>query len=171
MPSRSRRIAVVAHCHLNVNTKVHGLADYESVRREVVGPLIEQGVGIVQLPCPEATYLGLKRWGMTREQYDLPAYRRHCRKLLASTVQSLQVLAEDGCAIEAVIGVDGSPSCGVAYTSVGYGGGEIEDLAAQGELPACRKEPGTGVFMQVFRSMLDEVGLEVTFRGVDEASA
>jgi predicted secreted protein len=162
---------VVSHCHLNANTKVHGLADYPGARREVVAPLIERGVGLVQLPCPEATYLGMKRWGMTREQYDTPAYRRHCAELLAPTVDTLRLLAEDDCVIERVIGVDGSPSCGVDLTSFGYAGGEIEDLVAAGDLPTCHKAPGLGVFMEVFRSMLDEVGLEIAFNGVDEASA
>ena len=165
MPHRSRRVAVVAHCHLNVNAKVCGLAQYAGVRDEVISPLIADGTGIVQLPCPETTFLGLKRWGMTVEQYDTPAYRRHCRDIIRSTVDTLTALRDDGCAITAVIGVEGSPSCGVATTCTGYAGGEIEGMT---DIPHAQLTPGRGVFIEEFSALLHEAGLDVPFTGVSE---
>jgi predicted secreted protein len=165
MPERSRRVAAVAHCHLNVNTKVRGLACYEGVRADVIAPLIEQGVGIVQLPCPEASFLGMKRWGMTVEQYDTPAYRRHCRKILRTTVDTLRTLADDGCAIEGVLGVEGSPSCGVETTCAGYAGGELEDAVEQ----QAARVVGRGVFVDELCAMLAEAGLaDIPFTGVED---
>jgi predicted secreted protein len=169
MPERARRVAVLAHCHLNVNTKVHGLADYSGIRTDVLEALVRDGVGIVQLPCPEATFLGMKRWGMTREQYDTVAYRHHCEEILRPVVDALTELSADHCSIEAVLGVDGSPSCGIARTCTGYAGGEIEGLFAEGISPVARATDGFGVFMEVFRSMLEEVGLNVEFRGIEES--
>ncbi|MDO8963971.1 MAG: hypothetical protein Q7W30_05685 [Coriobacteriia bacterium] len=168
MPARSRRVVVVAHCHLDVATKVHGLADYPGARADLIVPLIEQGVGIIQLPCPEATFLGMRRWGMTRQQYDTPAYRRHCERILGPTIDTLSVLAADGCAIEAVLGVDGSPSCGVDRTCVGYEGGEIEAVFAAGDPPVATDAERSGVFIEVLRSALGAAGLTVSFHGVDE---
>lgn len=165
MPARSRKIAVVAHCHLNVNTKVCGLGAYASARTEVIAPLLGADVGIVQLPCPEVTFLGMRRWGMTVEQYDTPAYRRHCRSILESVVDTLQALAEDGCAIEGVIGVDLSPSCGVNKTCAGYAGGE---LSAGAPVPGAVELPGRGIFMEEFEALLASAGLNVSFAGVDE---
>lgn len=171
MPARSRKVAVVAHCHLNVNTKVHGLADYRGVREDLVAGLVSQGIGIVQLPCPEAAFLGMSRWGMTYEQYDTPAYRRHCRAIAAATVDTLVALAADGCEIVGVYGVAGSPSCGVALTCTGYAdGGEIEDLAAAAGLPRASHSAGRGVFMEELASMLSRADLDVPLqdvRGVD----
>ena len=165
MPERSRRVVVVAHCHLNVNTKVRGLACYEGVRGDVISPLIERGVGIVQLPCPEASFLGMRRWGMTVEQYDTPAYRRHCRTILRTTVDTLRALADDDCAIEGVLGVEGSPSCGVETTCGGYTGGELEDAVGQHAAPIA----GRGVFVEELRAMLAEAGLgDVPFTGVED---
>jgi predicted secreted protein len=165
MPDRSRRVVVLAHCHLNVNTKVHGLACYAGVRTDVVGPIIERGAGIVQLPCPEATFLGMRRWGMTVEQYDTPAYRRHCREILAPVVDTLSALAEDGCVIEAVLGVEGSPSCGVTTTCAGYAGGELEDAADQ----EAARVPGRGVFFGELRAMLQDAGLgDVPITGIED---
>lgn len=170
MTQRGRKVVVVAHCHLDANTKVHGLADYEGARLDVLSPLLDRGVGIVQLPCPEATYLGMLRWGMTREQYDTPGYRRHCAAILAPTIDTLVTLAADGCEIEAVLGVDGSPSCAVTRTCVGYSGGEIEALAAGDRIPEAVSAPITGVFIEVLASLLDEAGLRVAFKGVEESA-
>jgi predicted secreted protein len=164
MPGRSHEVVVIAHCHLDVNTKVRGLASYRGVRTEVVLPLIEQGVGIIQLPCPEATFLGMRRWGMTVEQYDTPAYRRHCREILRPVVETLVVLADDGCAIRGVLGVEGSPNCGVTTTCTGFAGGEIGEGAP---VQIAERTPGRGIFMDELRALLHEAGLQdVPFEGV-----
>lgn len=172
MPGRSREIVVLAHCHLNVNTKVHGLADYAGARGEVVLPLVQQGVGMVQLPCPEATFLGMKRWGMSVEQYDTPAYRRHCRDILAPVIDALTALVKDGCVIQSVLGVDGSPSCGVDETCTGYCGGEIEQIV-EGVAPVPRavRRPGRGIFMEELEAALLAAGIEdVPLIGFNEVS-
>jgi predicted secreted protein len=170
VPDRSRQIVVLAHCHLNVNTKVHGLADYPGARADILRPLIDEGVGIVQLPCPEATFLGMRRWGMSVEQYDTPAYRRHCREILAPVIGTLTALVEDGCVIREVLGVDGSPSCGVSGTCSGYDGGEIEQIL-DGAAPAQRAAvtPGRGVFTQELQAALQDAGIVgTTFTGFIE---
>jgi predicted secreted protein len=164
MPDRSRRVVVLAHCHLNVNTKVHGLADYEGARADLVRPVVERGAGIVQLPCLEATFLGMRRPGMSREQYDTPAFRRHCRRILGPVIDTLTALAEDGCVLDAVIGVDGSPSCGVSETCSGPSGDAPASDPEAGEV----RTPGRGVFMDVFAELLDKAGLTIPFEGVDE---
>lgn len=170
MPQRYRRVAILAHCHLNVNSKVHGLADYAGARTDVVSPLIQAGIGIVQLPCPEATFLGVRRWGMTREQYDVPAYRRHCRQILGPTIDTLVALADDGCVFEGVFGVDGSPSCGVSRTCVGYQGGEIEAMFERGESPRATRAEVRGVFMDVLQELCADADIDLEFRGVDESA-
>jgi len=167
---QTHKVVVMAHCHLNSNTKVRGLACYSGARLEVVLPYLQQQYGIVQLPCPEATFLGMKRWGMTREQFDTPAYRRHCETLLGPVIDTLRALAEDACSVECVVGVDGSPSCGVNRTCVGYEGGEVEDLARNGSLPSARLTSGYGIFMEILRERLVQAGLKVEFGGVDEGA-
>jgi predicted secreted protein len=58
---RSRRIALVSHCLLNVNAKVEGLAEYQGVHPVIEG-LSAAGFGVIQLPCLEMTHMGMKRW-------------------------------------------------------------------------------------------------------------
>ena len=102
---------VVAHCLLDPWTRVRGL---EPVPFEPKGP-------VIQLPCPEALYLGLDRWAATKNQLDVPEYRRHCRKLLHYYADLMEMIGGKGAKIM-VVGVAGSPSCGIESTSEGYSG-------------------------------------------------
>ncbi len=163
---RNKKIAVLAHCLLNVNAKVAGLALYEGVHREVVLPLIQSGVGIIQLPCPETSYLGLQRWGMSKNQYDTPFYRAHCRTLLIPTVEQIQEYLANGYEIEAVFGVDGSPSCGVQYHGFGYRGGMIDGAEAQKTL--LHEASGSGVYFDELKRLLAEKGLQIKLCSVSE---
>jgi predicted secreted protein len=109
------KVALVSHCLLNVHAKV---AD-SGVDQRRLAPLIDQlsalGYRIVQMPCPEMTFIGARRWWMSYEQYDTPAYRRHCRELATAVTE---IVADDLRARREVIllGVDGSPSSGVSTT-------------------------------------------------------
>jgi predicted secreted protein len=168
---RGKRLLAVCHCILNANAKVFPLARYPGAHLELVRPFLERGAGIVQLPCPETVYLGLSRFGMTREQYDVPRYRAACREMLGPVVEELSAFAAAGYVIEAVVGMDGSPSCGVFRTCLGYRGGEPAEAATDlaGQIKALRIVPGDGVFIGELRDMLTARGLAVPFAAVDEA--
>ncbi|WP_147822620.1 CD3072 family TudS-related putative desulfidase [Salidesulfovibrio onnuriiensis] len=167
--NRSRTICVAASCLLNANAKITPYAACPGVNTEVIMPWIEQGAGLLQLPCPETTYLGMLRWGMTREQYDTQGYRDHCRAILRAPLMELRAYAEAGYAIAAVLGVNGSPSCGVETTCEGYCGGEVSEDAAREQRKNLRMVPGRGVFMEVLADMLREHGLDVPLTGMDDA--
>ena len=51
--SRSGKIIFLSHCCLNQNAKVRGIARYPGAIRPLVELLLEHGVGIYQMPCPE----------------------------------------------------------------------------------------------------------------------
>ncbi len=166
---RSKRIIVVCHCLLNANAKVYPLANCGGVYRKVVEPSIEDGAGIVQLPCPECIYLGMNRWGMTKEQYDTPHYRDCCRQMLQPSIVQIKAFAAAGYQIGKIIGMDGSPNCGVNRTCFGFTGGEI---SVQGIIEKQREElifkTGKGVFMEILSDMLEEEQLDIPFTAVDE---
>ncbi len=96
--TEKQEITVAAHCLLNPLTRVRGLAPL---------PFGPEGP-TVQLPCPEALYLGLARWAVTRNQLDVPQFRRFCRELLTPYADLLQMLAGEG-AILRIVGAAGSP--------------------------------------------------------------
>lgn len=168
--NRSRKVIVLCHCLLNANAKVHPLATYPGALGLVISEYAARGVGLFQLPCPETSFLGLLRWGMTSEQYDHPAFRRHCRDILWSSLDQLEALHRDGCTLVGVVGVDGSPSCGMFMTCTGYRGGEVSvtetDVKSQvADLSTC---PGRGIFMQEFLGMLKERGISIPLLAVNE---
>ena len=136
-------ITVAAHCLLNPLTRVRGLAPL---------PFRPEGP-TVQLPCPEALYLGLARWAVTKNQLDVPQFRRFCRTLIEDYADLLEMLAREGASL-CIVGVAGSPSCGVATTSSGYTGG-----LPTGPGPASAHVAGRGVFMEELLAELERRGV------------
>ena len=168
---RSKKILIVCHCLLNANAKVFPLARCGGVYLQVLRDSIENGTGLFQLPCPESGYLGLNRWGMTREQYDHRHFRQYCRDILTPCVDHIAAFVEAGYRIEGVVGMDGSPNCGVNRTCTGFCGGEISFPGnVQRQQEDLMMEPGRGIFMDVFGVILAEANIFLQFRGVDEES-
>jgi predicted secreted protein len=130
----------------------------------VVNRYLATGAGIIQLPCPEMTYLGLKRWGMTRDQYDTPFYRRHCIDILRPYVDQIVEYIDNGYSIECIVGVDGSPSCGFRFTCEGYCGGMIDGALSQ----SFQEVPGQGVFIRELSNMLKEHSISLQFDAINE---
>lgn len=147
---RRKLIAVLPHCLLNQNTVVKHLASHEGAVVDLVKVLVEEGYGLIQLPCPETIYLGLKRWWMSKDQYDTESYRKMARSLLEPYVTLLKELVKDGCRY-IVLGVKGSPSCALEVTSVNpeWGG---EPNVSMGTM----KVKGVGVFMEEFLKLIAE---------------
>src|SRR5664279_5272252 len=58
---RGRKVVVLAHCILNQNAKLDRCAHCAGAVREVVEVLLENGIGILQMECPEMLHLGLDR--------------------------------------------------------------------------------------------------------------
>jgi predicted secreted protein len=167
--NRSKRILITCHCTLNANAKVYPLATVGGVFSDAVSAYIESGCGLFQLPCPELSYLGINRWGMTKEQYDHPNFRAHCREILKYPLVQLKALAQAGYELVGILGMDGSPNCGVTMTCEGYTGGELcsqSDLA--GQIGSLRYVAGQGVFMEEFMEMLRQVGLRPTLLALKE---
>jgi len=110
---RCHKIVVVAHCILNQNSRAQGKAHYPGMINEIVDVIRKQEVGIIQMPCPELTYAGLLRPSQTKEQYDTPAFRRHCRQIASSIADQVEEYVRNGFKVLVILGVEGSPTCGV----------------------------------------------------------
>ena len=166
---RSGKILILCHCLMNANAKVRPLASYPGVLMEALEPYLRQGVGIIQLPCPESSYLGINRWGMSKEQYDHPRFRRHCRHILTPVLDQVEAYCASGCEIVGVVGADGSPNCGIHQTPMGYNGGVIgASGAVEEQIGGVHLAAGTGVFMEELKRMLAEKSIVTTFMAIDE---
>lgn len=166
-----KKIIIVSHCLLNTASKLKSFDEAEmeaeeNLRRQVIKKAIDNGVQLLQLPCPEYLQYGYNRWGHTMDQFNNTFFRARCREMLQPIVQQIEeyLANPEEFKILGVLGVDGSPSCGVKYTCRAKWGGEFsgrEDL--QEVLSSCKLQCGSGVLMSVFREMLDEKKIELNF--------
>lgn len=115
---RGRKLAIVAHCILNANSRVDGLAGWEGVH-PLVHDLESRGYGVIQLPCPEFEALGADRPARTREEYDTPDFRDRCDSLARAIVRGAAEYSRAGYRLELLVGVEDSPSCALDGLFVG----------------------------------------------------
>ncbi|MBN1945633.1 MAG: DUF523 domain-containing protein [Bradymonadales bacterium] len=156
--NRGRKLVAVAHCLLNQNAKVQGLAAYPGVFEPLLPVLSECGVGILQLPCPEMIHLGpLRPLGTdTYEQYDSPAYREVCQAVAEQVAVQLATYQNAGYRVLFILGIDGSPSCSVT---------RVPHLTADG---SGRLEAGSGIFMEILSAEIGRRGLGIPVVGLPE---
>lgn len=162
-------MVLLAHCLLNINAKVYGIATEPAGCMKIISGLLENGYGIIQLPCVEQSCFGIKRWGQVKEQINFPGFRAKSHELLKPIVGQVLDFHQNGYEISAVIGLDGSPSCGINYTCTGNWGGEIGDgYDIQSKIDSLDKLSEYGVMMEVLKEMLDEIGIVTKYLSVDE---
>ena len=111
---RGRRVVFLAHCFLNTNTRFPGGCAFEGATIPLIQVLLETGVGIIQMPCPEFLCLGLEK-GLYGEMSE--ADMRACfRKTALTVIDQAEAYLADGYDILGIIGMNPSPSCGVEIT-------------------------------------------------------
>lgn len=128
---RRQRIVFLAHCILNENTRYLGGECRVCCVRKIVEQCIGHDLGMVQMPCPEQvawggvtkrclllTY-GSKRSVLYRLRHillPLALWRtRKVHRCLARMIaDQIADYLDSGYAVVGIVGVDGSPSCGVA---------------------------------------------------------
>jgi hypothetical protein len=131
--ARSRRVAFVAHCLLNQNARYQGGASRPGALFAGIADLIPGECGVVQLPCPE-----LPAWGGPDKPFlwlpvarsrvakailglaGLPLFLLWTRASLSSqarrVAREIRAYQDRGYEVELVVGIDGSPTCGVSLT-------------------------------------------------------
>lgn len=144
-----KKIAIVAHCLMNQNTKPYQRARFPGVATPVLEAIQKAGFALVQLPCPEIAFAGIRRWSQVIEQYDTPVYRRHCKTLCRQSVDQIDHFLRDESFTLVIIALEGSPSCGYQYTGSsetwrGYPG----DVELDGRYPVAK---GSGLFLQALQ--------------------
>jgi len=154
---RSMKVVFISHCLLNQNSKVFGLSTKETIKaaNEVIKFLLEENIGIVQMPCPEFTYLGLLRPPQTKDQYDSAGFRLHCRKLARNIAYQIENYRKAGVKVLAILGIEGSPSCGVNWTT-----------RTKEKKKIHVKE--MGIFMEEIEKFLSEREIKVKIVGIPE---
>lgn len=190
--ARSRRVVFLSHCLLNENTRYPGGATRRGAVCEVARACLDHGVGIVQLPCPEERAWGgvlkrrlllffgargtLRAWlGAALLPLAMAYTRRVYRRLARQVAAQVDDYRRSGFTVVGIVGVDGSPSCGVertvrvrpalvALTRLAPGSARPADVnaAVRGALA-----PGPGLFTRLLRDELDRRGASVPFTAHD----
>jgi predicted secreted protein len=152
----SGKVALLSHCLLNQNSKPYMRARYPGAVTPVVEVLLNKRYALFQLPCPEVSFTGLNRWSAVIEQYDTPKYRQHCREIAVAVVDQLAQYPQYGyrCLL---IGIDGSPTCGIRLTGSSEQWRGFPGTAELGEKYPVRE--GQGVLMQEFMKEYETRGL------------
>lgn len=109
---RDKKIVLVSHCILNQNSVVPPLARAKGAF-SIAKSLIDEGIGIIQLPCPEFRFLGPNRKPMNKDEYDSEEYRKLCRQLFKPILEDIKVYLENGYTLEGIIGIKESPTCSI----------------------------------------------------------
>jgi predicted secreted protein len=163
--ARGRKIAIVCHCLLNANSKVEGLSQYAGVH-PLIARLGDAGIGVIQMPCAEMTALGMRRWGQTREQYESVAFVEHCERLSLDTLALAEEYQRCGYEIVGVVGVDGSPTCGVTTSASGDWGGEPAPAEWADTVSCAESAERPGVHIELLMDLLEPLGVQ--FTAIDE---
>lgn len=184
---RSGRVVLLSHCLLNQNTRYLGGAVCPGVVAAALTKYASDGVGIIQLPCPEQQVWGgvlktrflwlldhrwLARAGPLVGPLVIMLMRRRYVRLAKMVVDQVQDYTAAGMHVTAIVGVAGSPSCGVnttmslpvALTNIASSRGDAlttEWMNDSVVAPSLRQ--GQGLFMQSLRGELARRHLEVSF--------
>jgi predicted secreted protein len=154
---RSGRLVAVIECILNQNARDLGAATYPALNTAFLGLCLQYDIGILQIPCPEMRFMGLRRErppGKTiREVMDTPAGRQCCRVLSQNLVNTIREYQKSGYRVLAILGGNPeSPGCAV----------HSECRPTNSE----RLTEQSGVLMKVLQEELRACQIEIPFRGM-----
>ncbi len=185
--ARGGRVVLLSHCLLNENVRYLGGAGRASGVGEVAGDYLARGVGICQLPCPEQ-----RAWGGVLKRRMLVAYGSagtlraplarlllrpftwYTRMVYARLARAItgEVADYRRCGVEVVglMGIGGSPSCGVATTLDLPGAvtaltscpaARLDRRVLNEDIIAANVRPGEGLFIQALRRRLARAGASI----------
>ncbi len=138
---RGKKLLIISHCIINQNSVVEPLARAKGAF-PIVEKLLEEGIGLIQLPCPEFKFLGPLRKPMSKEEYDSKEFRELCRKLFVDTLEDLKKYLQSGYELKGILGIKHSPTCSIRENQ--------------------------GIFMEEIFSMLKEEGINIKAYDIPE---
>lgn len=152
---RSKKVILVLHCLLNQNARIDGCGYFPGAMGEAARAVVDSGIGVAQMPCPELHCLGLDRRGRLRDGRDIGIRESllegegasACQRLVELVTREVEEYRQHGFEVIGVVGNDGSPACGVDTTH----------YVDRGE------GPGPGAFIMKLREELTGRGLDIPF--------
>ena len=155
MNSQNKSVVLVPGCLLCPVFQVKYDSTKLAWREEIMKALVDAGVGIVQMPCPEALFRGYDE-GLSRKPHGvryyekLPGFQHHCKALAEATLEQILALEKHEIRVKAILGIENSPTCAVNRIFT-YGIGT---------------EHRAGLFVEALMSLMPEKGLSVPIIGI-----
>lgn len=143
MMVRTKKVLLVAHCILNQNSVIRDWERAKGGFNQLIDIILQENIGIVQLPCPELLFLGEDRPPRTKKDYDTREYRELCKRLSEPIVQQLKEYDRKGYSLLGLVGI--------------------------GESPSCDTKNHQGIFMEELLVQLSKIGIEVNLFDVPES--
>lgn len=171
------KVIFTSHCVLNKASKVtyYGekkITNEEIARREFVKLSLEKDICIIQLPCPEFNIYGANRWGHTKDQFNNTFFKDNCKKMLESYILQLEEYLNETDKFEVlgIVGIEGSPSCGVNLTCEGKWGGEMSSRSnLQEVIKSINMTKEKGIFMEILEKMLIDRKIVMPMMSINQA--
>lgn len=146
---RKRRVIFISHCWLNINTRFPEGCAFEGANIPLVKTLLDSGLGIIQMPCPEYECLGLEKWRYGEIiKDDLRACFRKSAEVVFKQIKDYCAL---GFEIVGVLGMNPSPSCGV---EIAKGKGTMLGTSRD-----TSEQPESGIFIEELQKLLINEGI------------
>ena len=151
---------------MNQNTVIVGCAKDSLPVHPLIMKILDKNIGIVQLPCPEFSMYGLKRWAHVKDQFENTHFKKTSKDLLQNTINNVIDYKNAGYEIVGIVGIAGSPSCSVNKVHRGLWQGTLGKKSSE-ELTSTIQNTievnESGVFMDVLKSMLKEEKIDIPF--------
>jgi predicted secreted protein len=149
--ARGRRVVLVPHCALNQNSRVAGAAVRPAAMENLIAGLLQHNIGIIQMPCPELILLGLDRARLPiGAELEKPESQAQLHRMALDLIEQITAYRRCGVTVLAILGKNGSPTCGVETT---WRGGVV---------------PGTGAFIKEMRALLRNHWMKVKIIGIED---
>lgn len=172
------KILFVSHCFFNDAAKlkhqnIKNQEQERTAKRDFLKQALDLGIEFIQLPCPEFILYGSNRWGHAASQFNTPFFHEESRRLLKPFLLQIKeyLSSPERFEVLGILGIDGSPSCGVHYTYDGDWGGELStNPNLDKSLHSLCKKDYPGIFMEVFQQLLKEEKLNIPFYSLETFS-
>ena len=105
-----KKVIILSHCILNPYCELDEPSAL-SLYQQAIRTIVNKGIGILQLPCPELCYQGLERASITGKDSRAADYRAYCREILSPTIKNIVEYHKNGVELVKIVGIDTSPSC------------------------------------------------------------
>lgn len=150
--NRSKRFVFVPFCLLSQGVRAQGIVkQFPAIVEPVVDLLMELKVNIYQMPCPELFFDKFQRRPCGKSKYDTNKNRSMCQRLGKNVASWIKMFKDNNCAVEAILGIENSPSCAVNFM-LGRHRQRVNEA---------------GIFIEELQTVLQEQGIEgIPFVGV-----